>query len=67
MVKDVGVEPAIVGLFTVKSNVALAAVFDAGVYPISLALEITFFLICAVSKNISDATMFALNADICEE
>ena len=51
MVKDVGVEPAIVGLFTVKSNVALAAVFDAGVYPISFALEITFFLFVLYLKT----------------
>ena len=55
------------GLVTDKSKVALAAVLDEGVYPNSLALDTTFFLICAVSKNISDATMLALNADVCAE
>ena len=62
-----GVEPATEGLFTVKSKTAFDAVLDEGVYPNSLALDTTFFLICAVSKNISDATMFALNAEVCAE
>ena len=52
------------GLLTVKSITALAADREVGVYPNSLALDTTFFLICAVSKNISDATMFALNAEV---
>ena len=63
----VGVEPDTNGLLTVKSKVALAAVLDEGVYPNSLALDTTFFRICAVSKNISDATMLALNAEVCAE
>ena len=46
--------------------VADEAVALVGVYPISFARDTTFFLICAVSKNNSDATIFALNAETCE-
>ena len=64
MVKLSGVSLPIVGLLTVKSKEALAAVREEGVYPNSLALDTTFFRICAVSKNISDAIMLALNAEV---
>ena len=64
IVKLSGVTPVILGLLITKSKVAFAAEFEEGVYPNSLALDTTFFLICAVSKNISDATILALNADV---
>ena len=66
IVNDEGVTPPTNGLFTCKSMSASEAVALVGVYPISLARDTTFFLICAVSKNNSDATMFALKAETCE-
>ena len=44
--------------------VAVEAFSEAGVNPKSFARETTFFLICAESKNNSEAAMFVLIAPI---
>ena len=43
-----------------------SAFSDAGTNPKSFARDTTFFLICAESKNISEAAMFVFTAPICE-
>ena len=46
--------------------IAAEADSEAGVNPKSFARDTTFFLICAESRNNSEAAMFVLTAPICD-
>ena len=47
--------------------IAVEAVSEAGTKPKSFARDTTFFLICAESKNSSEAAIFVFTAPICDE